>query len=102
MHPIDVVDVLDTAVMASRPRSKDLMACGAIALVPKTFLEVFLTRRLGSPFAEPIPSQGEVESAVSASFVLLGIEMLVITPFLTAAVSRASADVYLGHPVMVG
>jgi hypothetical protein len=97
-----VGEILDTAIKVYRSRWKGLMAVVAIALVPMTFLEVFLTRRLGSPFSEPVATQGQLDSAVIASFVVLGIEVLLITPFLTAAVARASADVYLGHPVLVG
>jgi hypothetical protein len=102
MQPMGVGEILDAAIKLYRSRWKSLMAIVAIALVPLTFLQVFLTRSLGSPFADPVATQAEFESARIASLVLGGIELLLITPFLTAAVARASADIYLGHPVLVG
>ena len=102
MQPMGVGEILDAAIKLYRSRWKSLMAIVAIALVPLTFLQVFLTRRLGSPFADPVATRGDLDSVMITSLVLTGIQVLVITPFLTAAVARASADVYLGHPVLVG
>jgi hypothetical protein len=102
MQPMGVGEILDAAIKLYRSRWKGLMAIVAIAIVPLEFLRAFLTRSLGSPFSQPVATQGELDGAVIATLVLAGIEALVMTPFLTAAVARASADVYLGHPVLVG
>lgn len=102
MQPMGVGEILDAAIKLYRSQWKSLMAIVAIALVPITFLRVFMTRSLGSPFSGSVASQSELESAVVVSLILTLIQLLLITPFLTAAVARASADVYLGHPVMIG
>jgi hypothetical protein len=96
-----VGEILDAAIKLYRSQWKSLMAIVAIALVPITFLQVFLTRSVGSPFStEAVPS--EVQGTLIASGVLALIQLLVVQPFLTAAVAKASADVYLGHTVLVG
>ena len=97
-----VGELLDAAIKLYRSQWKSLMAIVAIALVPITFLQVFLTREIGSPFSESTISQAELESTVLTSVVLGAIQFLVVQPFLIAAVARASADVYLGRPVLVG
>jgi hypothetical protein len=102
MQPMGVGEILDAAIKLYRSRWKSLMAIVAIALVPITFLRVFMTRSLGGPFSGSVASQAEIESALVVTLILSGIQLLLITPFLTAAVARASADVYLGHPVLVG
>jgi hypothetical protein len=95
-------EILDAAIKLYRSQWKSLMAIVAIALVPITFLQTFLTRNIGTPFAEPVTTQAEIESTLITSLVLTAIHLLVIIPFLTAAVAKASADVYLGHTVLVG
>jgi hypothetical protein len=97
-----VGEILDAAIKLYRSQWKSLMAIVAIALVPITFLQVFLTRSLGSPIADPTTAQAEFESTVITSLALTAIQLLVIQPFLTAAVAKASADIYLGHTVAVG
>jgi hypothetical protein len=97
-----VGELLDAAIKLYRSQWKSLMAIVAIALVPITFLQVFLTREIGSPFTESTITQAELESTVLTSIVLGAIQFLVVQPFLIAAVARASADVYLGRPVLVG
>jgi hypothetical protein len=97
-----VGELIDAAIKLYRSRWKTLMAIVAIALVPITFLQVFLTREIGSPFTEPTLTRAELESTVLTSIVLGAIQFLVVQPFLIAAVAKASADVYLGRPVLVG
>ena len=102
LQPMGVGELLDAAIKLYRSRWKSLMAIVAIALVPITFLQVFLTREIGSPFTEPTIARAELESTVLTSIVLGAIQFLVVQPFLIAAVAKASADVYLGRPVLVG
>ena len=97
-----VGEILDAAIKLYRSQWRRFMAIVAIALVPITFLQVFLTREISSPFAEPATTSGEINSSVLVSVVLSLIEALVVQPFLVAAVAKASADVYLGHAVHVG
>jgi hypothetical protein len=98
-----VGEILDAAIKLYRSQWRRLMAIVAIALVPITFLQVFLTREIGAPFADPTSTtQAEFNSSILVSVVLGVIQVLVVQPFLVAAVAKASADVYLGHTVTVG
>jgi hypothetical protein len=103
LRPMGVGEILDAAIKLYRSQWKRLMAIVAIALVPLTFLQVFLTREIGAPFADPTTtSPAELDSSILVSLVLAAIQVLVVQPFLVAAVAKASADVYLGHTVVVG
>src|SRR5918993_4928310 len=62
LQPMGVGEILDAAIKLYRSQWKRLMAIVAIALVPITFLQIFLTRRIGAPFAEPTVTQAEFES----------------------------------------
>jgi hypothetical protein len=97
-----VGEILDAAIKLYRSQWKRLMAIVAIALVPITFLQVFLTREIGTPLTDPTTAPAELESTVLVSVILAVIQLLIIQPFLVAAVAKASADVYLGHEVVVG
>ncbi len=102
LRPMGVGEILDAAIRLYRAEWKSLMAIVAIALVPITFLQAFLTRSMGSPFSTEAAVSANVDATLITSIVLGIIQVLVIQPFLTAAVARASADVYLGHEVLVG
>ena len=102
LQPMGVGEILDAAIKLYRSQWKSLMAVVAIALVPITFLQVFLTRSLGTPFSTTETLPADVEGTLITSGVLALIQLLVVQPFLTAAVAKASADVYLGHTVFVG
>jgi hypothetical protein len=103
LRPMGVGEILDAAIKLYRSQWRRLMAIVAIALVPITFLQVFLTREIGAPFADPTnTTQAEFNSSILVSVILGVIQVLVVQPFLVAAVAKASADVYLGHTVAVG
>ena len=102
LQPMGVGEILDAAIKLYRSQWKRLMAIVAIALVPITFLQVFMTRSLGSSFSTPSTVPEDVDTTLIAGGVVALIEFLVVQPFLIAAMAKASADVYLGHPVLVG
>lgn len=102
LQPMGVGEILDAAIKLYRSQWKRLMAIVAIALVPITFLQVFLTREIGAPLTDPTTTPAELESTVLVSVILAAIQLLIVQPFLVAAVAKASADVYLGHTVVVG
>jgi hypothetical protein len=102
LQPMGVGEILDAAIKLYRSQWKSLMAIVAIVLVPITFLQVFLTREVGGPFADPAAASAEFDSTIVTSLILTAIQLLVVEPFLVAAVARASVDVYLGHRVLVG
>jgi hypothetical protein len=97
-----VGEILDAAIRLYRAQWRSLMAIVAIALVPITFLQAFLTRSMGSPFSTEAPVSGDVDGTLITSVVLGITQVLLIQPFLTAAVAKASADTYLGHELVVG
>ena len=101
LQPMGVGELIDAAIKLYRSRWKTLMAIVAIALVPITFLQIFLTRKIGPPFSEPTVTQAEFESTALIAGVVTVIQVLLVHPFLTAAVAKASVDVYLGRPVLV-
>jgi len=103
LQAMGVGEILDAAIKLYRAQWRPMMAIVAIALVPITFLQTFLTRSFGSPFSTGSATlPADFDSTLITSAVLGLIQVLVIQPFLTAAVAKASADVYLGHQVVVG
>jgi hypothetical protein len=102
LQPMGVGELIDAAIKLYRSQWKRLMAIVAIALVPITFLQVFITRSLGTSFSTPSTVPEDVDTTLIAGGVVALLEFLVVQPFLTAAMAKASADVYLGHPVLVG
>ncbi|MCD6020359.1 MAG: hypothetical protein K0R20_69 [Actinomycetia bacterium] len=97
-----VGEILDAAIKLYRSQWKRLMAIVAIVLVPITFLRGFTERSLGTSFSPPSTVPEDVDTTLIAGGVVALIQFLVVQPFLTAAIAKASADVYLGHPVLVG
>lgn len=80
------------------------MGIVAFVFVPLQFLESFLTRSLAaSPFADPdqIPTDDATTAALLAGIFGL-VTFLFVLPFLTAAIARATAEVYLGGSPGVG
>lgn len=102
LQPMGVGEILDAAIKLYRSQWKRLMAIVAIVLVPVTFLQVFVTRNLGSSFSTPSTVPEDVDATLIAGGVVALIQTFVVQPFLIAAVAKASADIYLGHPVLVG
>jgi hypothetical protein len=102
LRPMGVGEILDAAIRLYRSQWKSLMAIVAIALVPITFLQAFLTRSTAAPIpTDPAAVPVDLDSTLITSIVLTLIQLLVVMPFLTAAVAKASADVYLGERVLV-
>src|SRR3989337_1027971 len=88
LQPMGVGEILDAAIRLYRAKWKSLTAIVAIALVPITFLQAFLTRSMGSPFSTEAPVSGDLDSTLITSVVLGVIQLLVIQPFLTAAIAK--------------
>lgn len=103
MRPMGVGEILDAAIKLYRSEWKVLMGIVAFVLVPLTFLEAYVTRTLPGTFTpEPVATPGDFYATAIASIILAAIQLLFILPFLTAAVARAAANVYLGEEVGVG
>ncbi len=103
LRQMGIGELLDAAIKLYRAEWKTLMAIVAIVLVPVTFLEAFATRSVPGPFSdEPVFPNETLTGSFIAGAIVSGVTVLFIYPFLTAAVARAAADIYLGHPVSLG
>lgn len=100
-------EILDTAIRLYRTNWRTLMGVVAIVMVPFIFMQTFigdLTTPQFNPFAfDPEAEVPEATPGFSGLGLLLtAVEYLIVLPFITAAVARAAADVYLGEIPTVG
>jgi hypothetical protein len=104
MQPMGIGEVLDAAITLYRTQWKALLPIAALLVVPATFLQLYLTRGLGSPLTTtPTPvTPEELEGTFIAAGIISLIQFLFIDPLLTASVARVAAQGYLGHRVEVG
>lgn len=93
-------EILDAAITIYRTHWKTFMGIVAIVQVPFVFLQAILIE-LGAP------GEGEAFGAAQAgffglAFILLMVQFLIVNPFLTGAITKATADVYLGGTPNLG
>ena len=107
-----VGQIIDGAIKLYRRNFRALITIVAAPLVPLALLEAFLLRnaRPTSPTFDPNTTP-TFSSAFQSAFpgrtlavlgVFVVLHYLIVTPLLVAAVSRASADAYLGRPPTAG
>ena len=103
LRQMGIGELIDAAIKLYRSEWKVLLGIVAFVLVPLTFLQAFLTRTLPAGFTDQpgFVAPQAAQTAFIASGILSVIQFLFIQPFLTAAVARAAANVYLGEPVGV-
>ena len=106
MQPMRVGQILDGAGRLYRMHFRTLIPLVALITIPFQAVVLALqlatleTRRVEQPFTGVT-----VEQTLPAEWVGLvagAIQFFLITPFLTAAVTRTAADAYLGHEASVG
>jgi hypothetical protein len=107
LYPMGVGQIIDAAVRLYRRNWKLFISIVAWLLVPLAFFEAFATRSLGSLSFNFSPTQNPSASSIfSSAFpgntgLVLAIYYLVlflfVTPFLTAAIAWATANLYLGR-----
>ncbi|MGH2717328.1 MAG: hypothetical protein ACRDJU_01960 [Actinomycetota bacterium] len=112
LYPMGVGQLIDASIKIYRRNWKTFIAIVAWLLVPLAFLQAFALRNAGGfSFTLPSNQANNPSAAFSTIFpgntvlVLLGFYLLlflIVTPFLTAAVALATADLYLGREVTVG
>jgi hypothetical protein len=105
LHPMRVGELLDASIKLYRENWKLFMGIVAFVFVPIQFLQSFLTREIVvSPFSDPnrLPTESQFDSAILATLIFTAVTFLFIIPFLTAAIARATSDVYLEKKPTVG
>lgn len=112
LHPMGVGQLIDAAIKIYRRNWKTYIAIVAWLLVPLAFAQAFALRHLAAFSFNLNPSQSTTPGAAfgavfpgNSALILSGFYLLlflVVTPFLTAAIARATADYYLGREVTVG
>jgi hypothetical protein len=106
MRPMRVAETVDAAVALCRANFKAFAAIVAFVTVPLEFLQQLFTRGAYAGFpmvTEASQNIGPPSSAVVIAVAILSIAgVLVVRPFLTAAMIRAISAAYLGEPVNVG
>jgi len=105
LREMRVGEMLDASIKLYRENWKLFMGIVAFVFVPIQFLQSFLTREIAvSPFTSPdrLPSDSQVTSGVLISAIFGVVIFLFVVPFLTAAIARATSEVYLGSSPAVG
>jgi hypothetical protein len=100
LRPMGIGEILDAAIQLYRTEWKVLAGIVAFVLVPLTFVEFYLTQSLSIQSGSV--AQNEVSTAVWATVGIGLLQFLFVQPFLTAAIARAAANVYLGEPATIG
>jgi membrane-anchored glycerophosphoryl diester phosphodiesterase (GDPDase) len=104
LRQMGIGELIDAAIKLYRAEWKVLIGILAFVLVPLTFLQAYVTRTLPGAFTQDpgfVPTEAAQTAFISSS-ILSAVQLLFIQPFLTAAVARAAANIYLGEPVGVG
>jgi hypothetical protein len=98
-----VGELLDAAINLYRRNWKTFMGIVAFVLVPVNLLQAFLTRTVGGQITSPEEiGVGPDGGALVATIIVGAATFLFIVPFLTAAIARATSEIYLGGSPGVG
>jgi hypothetical protein len=99
--PMRVGQILDGAFRLYRMRFGTLLAVVALVLVPFEILTLTLTI-LSLEQVEVAPGVTFQEPALWVPLVTIPLQVLFVTPFLTAAVVKTASETYLGRAATVG
>jgi hypothetical protein len=106
MRPMRVGETVDAAVALCRANFKAFASIVAFVTVPLEFLQQLSTRGSYAGFGMVTEPSQNIEppsgAVVIATVILSIVGVLVVRPFLTAAMIRAISAAYLGEPVNVG
>jgi Membrane domain of glycerophosphoryl diester phosphodiesterase len=103
LRQMGIGELIDAAVKLYRRDWLALMGIVAFVLVPVTFLQIWLTQILLEPLlvtTTPTPEQAFQVLGISLLFFV--VQLLIVQPFLVAALTRAAADAYMGEDVTIG
>ncbi|HEU5002648.1 MAG TPA: hypothetical protein VFW71_07715 [Actinomycetota bacterium] len=109
LYPMGVGQIVDASIKLYRQHWRMLIRIVAIPLAVLEFLRALLLQHYVttgvslSPFTPQTSNStaANLGPVLSITFAFILIQYIVVTPFLTAAVARASADLYLNRPVSV-
>jgi hypothetical protein len=105
LRQMGIGELVDGAIKLYRRDWLTLTGIAALALVPVTFIQVWVTQVLvGSldEFASEAEFQAMTTQVILVTIVFVAVQLLIVQPFLVAAISRAAADAYLGERVTLG
>jgi hypothetical protein len=105
LRQMGIGELVDGAVKLYRRDWLALIGMAAIVLVPVTFLQLWATQSMvGSVYAFETEAEFEAMTAqlIVVTIVFVAVQLLIVQPFLVAAISRAAADAYLGERVTLG
>lgn len=103
LREMRVGELLDAAINLYRRNWKTFMGIVAFVLVPVNLLQAFLTRTVGGQITSPEEiGVGPDGGALVATIIVGAATFLFIVPFLTAAIARATSEIYLGGSPGVG
>jgi hypothetical protein len=100
LRQMGIGELIDGAFRLYRLEWKVLIGIVALIVIPATFIQVWVQQRVIDQ-APTVGSSDVLEQLLAVTLVFIVVELLVIQPFLVAAVARAAADIYLGEPVSI-
>ena len=104
LRQMGIGELVDGAFKLYRRDWLSLMAFSAFVLVPVTFLQAVITQGIVAAAAEATTFE-ELDAVTGQILVVTGvfivIQLLIVQPFLVAAITRAAADAYLGETVTI-
>jgi hypothetical protein len=102
LRQMGIGELLDAAFRLYRLEWRTLIGIVALVMIPVTFVQVWVTQLwISSLTAFPRASDVGTQ-AVILGVTMTAIQFLLVQPFLTAAITKAAADVYLGERIGIG
>jgi hypothetical protein len=105
LRQMGIGELIDGAVKLYRRDWLVLIGIAAFVIVPVTYIQVWVTQTMvGSlnEFATPEEVEAVTAQLGLVTLVFVAAQILIVQPFLVAAISRAAADAYLGERVTLG
>ncbi len=105
LRQMGIGELVDGAIKLYRRDWLVLIGISAFVLIPITFIQVWVTQNMVVAVDEfaTLEELGAVTSQIILlTLVFFAVQILIVQPYLVAAISRAAADAYLGEPVTLG
>jgi Membrane domain of glycerophosphoryl diester phosphodiesterase len=103
LRQMGIGELIDAAVKLYRRDWLALMGIVAFVLVPVTFLQFWITQTTLEPLmANTTPTEADLLQFAAVALVFVVVQLLIVQPFLVAAITRAAADAYMGEAVTIG
>jgi hypothetical protein len=100
LRQMGIGELIDGAIRLYRSEWLVLMGIVAFVTIPVTFAQLWLTQVIVGEIDLATATPTETFSQlIPVTLIFLVVQLLIVQPFLVAAIARAAADVYLGEPV---